>query len=167
MENILPPCVHKILNYSAYDSLNVLKELNEEKIVEIEKFISDNKDIVNSLECCHSEKYKQQKNFKFLPGHRAILLSVQKKILEDFESEKKLNIDTRSNSEFSVILNELIKSANINCVRSKNQSTYTDAIKYFCTYIYLLSGKSAYETLQRNLPIPSTKTICMYCIKYK
>lgn len=157
-----PPCVKKILNFSAYDSFSVLKELNEQKILEIEQYISDcGQTILNELNCCHSQKYRNQQQFKFLPGHRAILLSLPGKIPKIVENDDKKNVP-QSNGEFSVILNELIKTAEINNHKFKNHAEYSDIIRFFFTYVYLMSGKSAYETLQRNLPIPSTKTICKY-----
>lgn len=170
----VPLCVKMCLEFCAYDSLNVLKELNELKIVEIEEYITDcGQDMVNDLYCCHSEKYKKQTKFKFLPGHRSILKILPEKISGIFENHNELRnlflntpVNSEANKEFSVILNELIKSSQINAHKSKNHAEYSDTIRYFFTYVYLLSGKSAYETLQKNLPIPSTKTICR-CLYWK
>lgn len=64
--------------------------------------------------------------------------------------------------QYSVILTELIKTANKNKNRSKNGYQYEDIVKYFSTYIFLLCGRTCYETLNKNLPMPSTKTICKY-----
>lgn len=63
-------------------------------------------------------------------------------------------------TEYSVILSQLIKTAERNKNKSKHANYYSDTIKYFSTYIFLLCGRTCYETLCRNLPIPSTKTIC-------
>lgn len=58
------------------------------------------------------------------------------------------------------ILNKLIKTAEFNELKDKNHATYSDEIRYFATYIFLLCGRSCYEMLRSNLPIPSVKTIC-------
>lgn len=164
IENTLPPCVKILLKFSAYDSLSVLEELNEQRINEIEEFISEcGQNVLNGLSCCHHDKYKKQTKFKFLPGHRAVLLSLSK-IFQKSNSQQNISLDisqlNHSNGAFSVILNELIQTAQTNTHKFKNNAEYSDIIRYFFTYVYLMSGKSAYETLQKNLPIPSTKTIC-------
>lgn len=60
------------------------------------------------------------------------------------------------------MLSKLIESANTNRNKSKNAYQYDDIVKNFATYIFLLCGRTCYETLNKNLPIPSTKTICRY-----
>lgn len=158
----LPPCVKSFLNLSACESLTALREINENNIVEIGEFMSNcDRNVLDELDCCHSEQYKKQTKFKFLPGHRAVLLSLPNKIRQNSEKkcEKKC---VQSNTEFPVILNELISTAQENALKLKNSSEYSNTIRFFFTYIYLMSGKSAYETLQKNLPIPSTKTIRTY-----
>ena len=61
---------------------------------------------------------------------------------------------------FSVILKELILTAIHNGNLSKNNAEYSDIIRYFSTYIYLIGGRSCYEVLSQNLPLPSRSTIC-------
>lgn len=159
----LPCCVKKILDVSAYNTLQALKLLNEEKIVVIEKYISDyGQSVIEQLDCRHSKQYKNQTHFRFLPGHHALLLELPKyaqsalNIIQNVEQ----NSEQSSEPYFSVILNELLNSARINAKMPKNKAKYSETLRYFFTYIYLLGGKSCYETLQRNLPIPSIKTIC-------
>lgn len=158
----LPPCLKKILSFCAYDSINSLKQLNVEKVIDMEQYVSDyGHSILSELSCCHSEKYKSQKKFKFLPGHRSILLCLSH-IIENSNIDEKDNYSLSNgtpNESFSTILSELTKTAENNYKKPKNNASYCDTVRYFSTYIYLLGGKSCYETLQRNLPIPSTKTI--------
>lgn len=163
IENIIgeeiPSCIKIILHTSGFDSLTSIEKLCEKKIVEIEGFIDSCKqNVVSKLSCCHSEQYKEQKQFKILPGHRAIMETLPayaKKIREDGIKSNKTDINS-----FSVVLSELIKTAEANALKDKHHASYSDINRYFSTYIYLLSGRSCYETLQQNLPIPSTKTIC-------
>lgn len=155
----IPSCIKTILNVSGYDCLASISELNEQKICELEQHITIHElNVIANLTCCHSEKYKKQQRFNFLPGHRATL-----RILPD-AVEKILASRLRASGSQShtAILNELIKTSNTNSKKNKNHAEYSDMIKDFFTYIYLLSGKHCYETLNANLPIPSTKTICRY-----
>lgn len=51
--------------------------------------------------------------------------------------------------------------------KSKNARQYNDAIRLFSTYIFLLCGRTCYETLSKSLPMPSTKTICKILFDYQ
>lgn len=158
----IPPCLKVLLNATGYDSFASIIELSSEKICELEQYITSN-GIVGDLECCHSQTYKNQKKFAFLPGHRTILKTLP-------ETIKKINSDRQENLNLnhrSVVLNELIKCSDENAQKNKNQAQYSQIIKDFFTYIYLLGGKNCYETLKANLPIPSTKTIRKFDLNIK
>lgn len=77
-------------------------------------------------------------------------------------TDSNIELDT---GKFSVILTELLRTAEQNFKKSKHANQYNDIIKYFSTYIFLLCGRTCYETLHKNLPIPSTKTIRKQYIK--
>lgn len=161
----LPICLRKILVFSAYDSENSLRLLDEVKISEIERYISEcGRSVIDELDCCHSEKYKNQTTFRFLPGHRSILLNLSKHAHEFFEIsvDQKYRLNEQSNESYSVVLSELIKTAQNNSRKHKNKASYSEIIRYFCTFIYLTSGKACYEILHQNLPIPSVKTVRKY-----
>lgn len=159
-ESELPVCLKKILSFTAYDCVNSLRLLDAEKVAEIERYVSEfGRCIIDNLDCCHSDKYKNQKTFKFLPGHRSILMSLPQKI--EINNDKKLDQLKEKNSDvYSVILTQLIDTAQINAKKPKNKAIYSDIIRNFSTFIYLMSGRACYEVLHRNLPIPSTKTVC-------
>lgn len=72
----LPVCVKHLLVTAAYDTLGALKCIDESKITEIETYLSADRSWVDELHCCRSEDYKKQANFRFLPGHRAIILAI-------------------------------------------------------------------------------------------
>lgn len=61
-----------------------------------------------------------------------------------------------------VILKEMIKTALRNAEYVKNHAQYSDIIRYFATYIYIIGGRSCYEVLYENLPLPSVSTVCKY-----
>lgn len=170
LENVigepLPRCIKHILCSCAFDSLITIEHLNEEYVKLIEQHVSDNRNILYELECKHSCHYQSQSLFKFLPGHRILLIDLKKHVkkLREHTSQRFNGSDT-IDTHFSAILTELLKTAELNADTDKNHAQYSDTIRYFFTYIYLQCGKSCYETLNRNLPIPSTKTIRKISIK--
>lgn len=132
-------------------------------INDMEEYVFENSQhIFKDLNCRHSEFYKtqatEQGKFKFLPGHRTLLLVLPSYVTKMSETRPN-QINTLQEESFSVLLGELIKSAQNNAGKEKHHVRYTDIIRHFFTYVYLLCGRNCYETLNRNLPIPSTKTI--------
>lgn len=85
-----------MLTSAGYDTLASLSELSDDTIKNIEKFHQDNRNIIESLDCCYSEYYQSLMVFSFLPGHSAILLGIPKKI-EKIKEEMATN--TSSSSE--------------------------------------------------------------------
>lgn len=155
----IPSCVKRILSIMCgYDSFFSIKEIKQSHIEDMEKFITANKiEAIRTLNCCHSDHYKTLCIFRFLPGHAAII-SALPKYIEHFN--KTGSSDFEYSGRYSYIFEEMIRTAESNLFKDPNHATYSDAIRYFATYIFLLSGRSCYEMLRSNLPLPSTKTIC-------
>lgn len=89
------------------------------------------------------------------PGFRSFDLGFDKLI-----TNADTNVVHEYTGEYSVILTELLKTANNNFNKSKHAYQYNAIVRYFSTYVFLLCSRRCYETLNKNLPIPSTKTIC-------
>lgn len=178
----VPMCLKLIMWKSGYDSLLSVKQMCEENILKVEKYVQKNRTKILPLldDKIDTVEYKKQKIFEFLPGHRCILMDLPKSI-KKMQSELLANdmiydmthtvenmdcgnndMSTEYLTEYSIILRELINTAKKNHKKSKHGYQYNDTIKYFSTYIFLLCGRTCYETLNKNLPIPSTKTICEY-----
>lgn len=156
----LPICIKKIMSSCAYDTFMSLKSITLESCVEIETHINANsRSIIQDLDCCHSDYYKKQDQFKLLPGHRDLITSLSKIDLVSKDNCGN-SYDVTHKSKFSCVLEELIKTAIENADRDCPK--YGDTIRWFATYIFLLCGRSCYEMLNHNLPLPSTKTICEY-----
>lgn len=172
---LVPQSLKYLLWRSGYDSMIGVKQISGERIKELEEFIQKNRS-----ELLHNSTfnenfnmlddmcvYQKQTTFQFLPGHKNILLDLPESI-QKMQSQNALqntlHCDNSSDNfnEYSVILCELIKTAEKNRNKSKNAYHYENTIKYFSTYIFLLCGRTCYETLTKNLPIPSTKTVCEY-----
>ena len=172
-------CLKVLLWKCGYDTMLSVKYLSDEKIKKMEKHIQKYKNKIFHGNECLSD-YEKENVFSFLPAHMDILIELPQNIRE-MQSEYTLQCNGSTNilpnmmessildngyEEYSVILKELINSAKRNQNKPKNAYHYTDLIKYFCTYTFLLCGRMCYETLNKNLPIPSTKTVCKHKIKH-
>lgn len=79
-----------VLRFAAFDSACSLRGLDENAISIIENYVNQSdKSVINQLSCCNADKYKQQTNFRFLPGHSSILLKFSDQIKQMNESKKK------------------------------------------------------------------------------
>lgn len=182
LENVfgqrVPMFLKLLLWKTGYDSLLSVKQISTDAVKELEEYIQRKKNQIfpeifaelnNFGNDDHSlSGYNDQEVFEFLPGHRTILMSfrnnienMQLQIVDQLRDDATYGTDQSMDiGKYSVILRELIKTADHNWNKSKYANQYNDVVKYFSTYIFLLCGKVCYETLNKNLPIPSTKTIC-------
>lgn len=172
----VPICLKILLWKSGFDSMFSVKQISEKSLDDIEQYIQMNRkkiflEIFPLLDTnADIHEYDQQPVFKFLPGHRCILLDLPQSI-KNMQADSSIFANRSINTvpkiecdsfipEYSVILSALIKTAKKNHNMPKNHNQYDDIIRYFSTYIFLLCGRTCYETLNKNLPMPSTKTIC-------
>lgn len=171
---MVPDCIKQILISCGYDTSTSIQSISQDSIALIENHInSHDHQIIFKLNCCHSEFYQKQEIFKLLPGHRDFLIGLGKFLVEpninaisktnnkDFELQHELQ-----RPGFSRVMKELIETALMNKQNEKNNAKYSDIIRYFSTYIFLLSGRSCYQVLYENLPLPSVETVCK-CSVYK
>lgn len=181
-ENI-PMCVKKILLCCGYDTMLSLQNITMETVNHIEKHVNKHfSNIVQEFDCCHGTFYKNQTVFEFLPGHRDMLITLSRALsknqVEDKNEPQSNSMSNFLNQAFNscfnftqavenhpslpVILKEMIKTALRNAEYDKNHAQYSDIIRYFATYIYIIGGRSCYEVLYKNLPLPSVSTVCKY-----
>lgn len=173
----VPMFLKLLLWKTGYDSMVSIKQISTHTIRSLEQFVQKRKnqilsDVFRTLELSggndHSlNDYKEQEVFEFLPGHRTILLSLRHKIecmqsqAVDLTAVDNENVENMiQGAKYSIVLREFMKTADKNWNKSKPAHRYNDVVKYFSTYIFLLCGRTCYETLNKNLPMPSTKTIC-------
>lgn len=174
----VPMFLKVLLWKTGYDSLLSIKQITTDTIKELEQFMQRKKNeilpkIFTELNNFGNKdyslsEYEDQEVFEFLPGHRTILMSfrsniegMQLKGVDQFKEDATHSSNKlMENEKYSVILREFIKTADQNYNKSKYANQYNDIVKFFSTYIFLLCGRVCYETLNKNLPIPSTKTIC-------
>lgn len=125
---------------SGFDNILSMMDINRDDIDDIEKSFGKS----------------------ILPGHKKFIVALGKKAKE-FESS--LAKAKKEKSEIDLpgatfIMNELVKSAMQNANVAPTRHRYSEDIQWFSTYIFLLSGRAAYEFLSSNLPLPSVPTIC-------
>lgn len=153
----VPVCIKNVLIFRGYNTLLSLRSISAESIVRIENYMNENVgDIIQRLDCCYNDSYKEQKTFKFLPGHYDFLLILPKYINDERQSLKQ---SVENNLGFPVIMEELIYTSLGNKTVDKHSAQYSDVDRNFATYIFILCGRSCYEVLYKNFPLPSISTI--------
>lgn len=160
----LPICVKSILSACGYDTFSSLKFITEDSVNEIEDHINTwSRNTIDALNCCYSEHYKRIGEFNLLPGHKNLIISLSKFNYVANEVIHSVHDSHMDSQELSCVLTELLNAAN-QAANNSNQkcSLYTDTLRWFATYIFLLCGRSCYEVLNHNLPLPSTKTVCKF-----
>lgn len=93
-----PPCIKAILEDTGYTTKLSLSKLQAETIKSIEDFVTSNKRVLKQLTCCHSNVYKKLDHFRFLPGHKSIILSLPNQI-EELQMCKGLKTNKRANKK--------------------------------------------------------------------
>lgn len=112
-------------------------------------------------------RYRVDRKFKFLPGHKALLLNLPKQVEKHINNDNQIDGGSENQEnlcKFSLVLQKLIETATTNADKHANAARFSEVIKYFATYIHLICGKACYQTLCANLPIPKADTI-RKCIK--
>lgn len=60
------------------------------------------------------------------------------------------------------LLKQFLETAVKNEDKSRTHFRYSDVIRYFSTYIYMISGRNTYEILSNNLHMPKAQTVCEF-----
>lgn len=125
----------------------------------------DNVLALTEIEMNDIEHMEQRMGKSFLPGEKKFIIALGKKAKE---YEASLG-NTKKSSDYDLssatfILKELVISAMQNAKVTPNRYRYSEAIQWFSTYIFLISGRAAYEFISENLLLPSVSTISMYCL---
>lgn len=143
----------EILRKNGFDSPEHLQGITEEHLNSLEGFISQNRKSSGdvSTQCEHANFYNDKsQNFKFLPGHRILLL--------DFHNSVHSS-QTFEHPAFPILLQNMIETALNNHGKPDNRNRYPELLMDFAIYIYIMAGKACYEVISANLPLPAAVTI--------
>lgn len=136
--------------------------LNDVNLISLEEFIEENREILEekSLKCNHIENYKAQQPFKFLPGHKQMILNWCESLASKPTSgDDKFSINQLA---FNPVLKEMIITALAYHDKPTNIRRFPDLLMKFAVYVYILVGKQSYEVLCSNLMLPQAQTISEY-----
>lgn len=149
----LPKFVVDVLKTCAFTNITSLKEINSEIVNEIEEFCNENQELLSNSMI--GTVYEHMKPFKFLPGHRLLILKLPK-YCEDFSTETPSD-DLPSDS---TAMRALKENARVNLSRAESGKRYNMISKTYAIYLYLMAGKACYESICANLPLPKADTVC-------
>lgn len=139
--------LHNILNKSGFDNEIALSEMNLDIISEMESIETQNSGTA----------------FRFTPGLKCTLLGLPKKIQEynEWNAKNQTTVSDIENSKnISFIMKEMVKTAIKNDDVDPKRRRYSDTIKDFATFLYMMCGRASYEIISSNLPFPQPSTIC-------
>lgn len=167
-ENLLE-CVKIIMIRNGYDCDLSLSTINEKSFEDIENYtIQHLRNSIITLNCCHSDTYKTDilaNKFQFSPGHKQLILYCVQKVKDKLYSSQSTSSEIceriRNEPALSKILKEIVKTAFENFGKTPNLNRYSETVKYFSTYVYMLCGRKCYEVLQSNFLLPAVSTVCM------
>lgn len=115
----LPGRIDKIIFEAGFDTNCALLSINSSSIVEIEKYINENKNIL--VDTAYDSCLKNDTRFCFKPGHRALILSIPKKLEKNKEKKslqkpEKINYQIETNVVNKHLDEHKLKDAIINKV---------------------------------------------------
>lgn len=112
------------------------------------------------------------KNQSRIPNYFKIISDIEvvvnenKKLYESIQNlQEELNQKNEENNKpksTSEILNLLIQTAQNQLNKKNGGFRYNETIKEFASYMFMLAGRIAYETLCKNIPLPSLSSISRY-----
>lgn len=148
----IPGIVRNILTEAGFNCRTTLGLINSDIITDIEEFANENREILIG------SSYENKVLFKFLPAHRILVRNMSNYMDQLRNSES--NIEQKMNlSQFPYLLKCFIETAQSHANKSVKAFRYSEHIQSFSTCIYMMCGKSCYETLSANLPIPKASTV--------
>lgn len=115
----IPKCLVVILRSCGFDNALAVEFIDEKAIEEIEAHMRESgKVIIQGLDCCSCDTYKEQTLFEFTPGHKRTILAIAQKTRE-------LNQATLSNDS-SRIGTEPINGPEVAAIQHHTTTESTD-----------------------------------------
>lgn len=153
----IPNVIIDILIANGYDNSLSLCGMSMNEISSIEKFTDEKLRYLLDK----SQQYSTTKPFVFLPGHKKLLLILGEKAKE-YESTGGSCVPNRDSfdlTQATTMMQELVNTMKANTNLAPNSRRYTNTIRWFSTYLYMLGGKKLYEVLSKNFSLPQLPTV--------
>lgn len=71
-----------------------MRTIDENSLTKVEEHVTNHRNIVNELNCCFSDTYKAQDDFRFIPGHRSAILAIPAQI-EKIKAQGKKKVERK------------------------------------------------------------------------
>lgn len=155
-------CVRSMLMKCGYDNVLSIKELNDERIKEMEIHLGKNRNFLEDLPKCHLSNYKSQLSFEFLPAHRLSIFKLAQGLISSEAMGNQEFFPLNNPGLHTPLLKELIEQASKNSDKVPAARRYSKLLIDFAMHNYMINGRLAYEILSANLPIPKVSTIRMF-----
>lgn len=145
----------KILKAAGYNNNIALRGLNKDVVTVLEQYVQNKLKtlLANSV-------YSEMEFFSFLPGHTTLLLALPAHVEKFENSHPKRDPNVVDLNSLTLLMKEMIETARENCSKDVKHHKFSSIIQNFATYIYTICGKSCYEILCHNLPLPQPNTVC-------
>lgn len=130
--------------------------LKSTDIAMIEDYVQNHRSLLDET----PYENENENKFTFRPGHRTIILNIPA-YLKDLVAKTSTSVAELCPTfqYLSAAMKSLLETAHSNTNKHPKANRYSEMIQHFSTYIFLMSGRSCYDTLCANLPIPKTETI--------
>lgn len=142
LNNQIPDVILQLLRKTGFDSAIAIQTFDLDLIKSVETYINSSDSIIEFLE---NTDYKNEKPFAFMPGHKALLIGLQKKSLE-FEEYLKLS----SNQVPKCVNKKLINQANASEARNEDIDE-EDPATFTKEHINLLHTKVVKFVKKKNI----------------
>lgn len=157
LANDIPWEIVTILSHSGYDSIFSLYDIDEKEICIIEQSMGKKFETLLEKSEIYSH-WKSPEGFSFLPGHKKTIIQLGKRA--KLVNESKDNTNDTDMTEIPFILKEMMNCFKMNKNVAPTRRRYSEPLRHFSIYIFILCGKAGYDVLSHNLPLPDSSTIC-------
>lgn len=112
--------------------------------------------------------YKSISNQTRIPQHFKVISEIQSLLNKNKSLQNTIQnllnpvTDAQDSGTSYDVLNLLVRTAKENQKTKQNGYRYENVIKQFSSYIFMLGGRLCYETLQKNIGLPSPSSISRY-----
>lgn len=132
LKNHLPTYLIELLKRCGFDTISSIKNINENYLNEMESLINGNRLLLEGIDLKNS--YLKMEEFKFLPGHRVLLLKAPSFL--QIEETNEVTSDILSH-----LMQLLLNCAKENYGKDPCRKRYHEIVRDFSIYVFLTAGR--------------------------